>query len=151
MSRRKEWQRRKDGDRVKAVLTGVVTPKKNLTIRLPESVLDDLESMARERNLSLSATVEQTLTQRIVHPRRTRAAADARKYTAIGYRLSRAVEALDASDAIALRERLTDARRVVIAALTEIRDDYETELDALKDADNWFSVDQPFRGRGLPD
>ena len=151
MSRRKEWRRNEDGDWVKAVLTGVVAPKKNVTIRLPESVISGLECMARERNLSLSAIVEQTITQRIVYPRRTRAAADAREYTAIGHRLSRAVEALDAGDMVALRERLTDARRVVVAALTELRDGYEAELDAVKGSDNWVSVDQPFRGRGLPE
>lgn len=67
-----------------------------------------------------------------------------------GYHV-RLKRSMRASDVIALRERLTDARRVVIAALTEIRDDYETELDAVKVADNWFSVDRPFRGRGLPE
>jgi hypothetical protein len=119
-------------------MRGGVPQRQSLTIRLPGSAVDDLRAAARGRGISMSDVVEFVLTGRDVRPSRTRAAVDAEPWTALGYRLARAIAALDAGDVDVVRGELLAARVIVVDSLTATRGAYDAALDGrLVAEDDW--------------
>ena len=112
--------------------------RQSLTIRLPELVLVEIREVARRRGLSITDVVESMLTSVNVRPGRTAAAVDAEPWTALGYRVTRSLAAIDTGDHEAARTELTAARATVVKTLGKIRSDYDAALDGRPErSDDW--------------
>lgn len=128
-----------DNDYDDGVLRDVLRGKRQelatFSLRLPKSVVALLRKHADKRGVSVTSIIVETLTNKRAHPMRTEAAVDARPWTALGYRIVRAIEAIEKSESEIAVSELRSAQKVIVEHLTEIRKRYDAELDALPNGD----------------
>jgi hypothetical protein len=126
---------------IEDMLRGDAVPKGGSTdviaARIPVGLAQRVRDEARRRGLTISEVVEEYITGSVQRVRSS-AAVDARPWTAVGYRLSRALNALQSGDLDGAEANVADAKRLVTAELMALRDGYDADLDAVDGrADDW--------------
>jgi len=109
--------------------------RERVTIRLPAELMREIRDDSKRSGATLTDAIVERLGGR---PRRlaSPAVAAAQTWTAVGYRLSRALEALQANDVNTARTNVADAKRLVTTELLALRDGYDADVDA-RESDDW--------------
>jgi hypothetical protein len=111
--------------------------RETVTIRLPVEMMREIRADAKRTGASLTDAIVERLGGR---PRRLTSAsvANAQAWTAVGYRLTRALDTAERGHMDATIGFIREAQKLVAAELLALRDGYDADVDA-RDAgtDDW--------------
>lgn len=118
------------------VLAGEGGARETVTVRLPVELMREI----RDDAARTGATVTDAIVERVGgRPRRLASAsvASALPWSAVGYRLSRALDAAQRGQHDAVAGYVREARALVTTALLALRDGYDADVDVREDAEDW--------------
>ncbi|MHB8461951.1 MAG: hypothetical protein ACYDA1_04840 [Vulcanimicrobiaceae bacterium] len=108
-----------------------------IATRVPMALAQRVRDEASRRGLTISEIVEEYICGHVQRVR-SASAVDARPWTAVGYRLSRALDAIQSADLDTAKMNITDAKKLVTIELMALRDGYDSDLDRLDThSDDW--------------
>lgn len=116
---------------------GESSARETVTIRLPAEMMREIRAAASRTGGTLTDAIVERLggrTRRLT----SASVATAQTWTAVGYRLSRALDAASREQHDAVAGFIREAQKLVTAELLALRDGYDVDVDARDaGADNW--------------
>ena len=121
------------------VLTGKTPNKETATVRLPHDLMSEMREEADQRGLSFAIVIEERCRNRVVKLA-PGVLKDARPWTAISYRLSKALQLIgEGKSGAEILSTLQDARKIVVEQLLAFREPFDSDMDKqeVQQGDNW--------------